>query len=294
MHGADESEELPPEPWIAPTVEPAHRTITADDGVALHYLDWPGPEGAPVLLMVHGRRAHAHWFDPTADHFRSTFHCICPDLRGHGDSGLNGPASIPRFAADLAMIIEHFSDRPIVLLAHSFAGRLAILARQLHGAEPSALIMADTPIYMRPGPQHFENLAKPRTYGSREEAVNRFRLMPPGNSAHPDLLRYIAERSVSEKSDGTWGWRYDEETTQLPFGVDFPEPEELDLEGFDCPTLVIYGERSSLISPEEAETVALRFRHPTLCELQGAHHHLMLDRPGAFNETLEIFFEDAL
>jgi pimeloyl-ACP methyl ester carboxylesterase len=291
----DEDFEYPPsEPWAPPQVEPIHGTIRADDGADLHYLDWPAPEGAPVLLMVHGRRAHAHWFDPTADHFRRYFRCICPDLRGHGDSGLNGPASIPRFAADLAMFVDHFSDRPLVLLAHSFAGRLAILARQLHGAEPSALILADAPIYRRPGPQHFENLAKPRTYPTREEAVKRFRLMPPGHSAHPDLIRYIAERSVCEKSEGAWGWRYNEDTTQLPFGIDFPDPEELDLEGFECPTLVVYGQHSILVSPDEAETVALRFRHPTLCELQGGHHHLMLDRPSAFNEALAIFFEDIM
>lgn len=291
MNPYGEEDEPPSEPWSPPDVQPAHRYFEADDRVKLHYLDWPAPTGAPVLMMVHGRRAHAHWFDPTAPHFHSRYRCICPDLRGHGDSGLDGPVTIPRFAADLAELMGEFADRPVILLAHSFAGRLAILARQLQGAEPAALILADTPIYHRPGPQHFENMARPRTYATREEAVNRFRLLPPGNSAHPDLLRYIAERSVSERPDGTWGWRYSEETTTLPFGVDFPDPDELDLEGFECPVLVIYGEHSILVSPEEAEHVALRFRHPTLCELRGGHHHLTLDRPGAFNQTLEIFFE---
>lgn len=188
---ADETfDDPPPEPWIPPAIEPTHGMLQADDGVELHYLDWPGPQDAPVLLMVHGRRAHAHWFDPTAAHFQQYFRCVCPDLRGHGDSGIKGPASIPRFAADLAMFIEKFSDRPLILLAHSFAGRLAILARQLHGVEPSALIMADTPIYRKPGPQHFENMIKPRTYATREEAISRFRLMPPQHSAHRSSSLY--------------------------------------------------------------------------------------------------------
>jgi pimeloyl-ACP methyl ester carboxylesterase len=282
-----------PEPWTPPAIEPAHRTLTADDGVRLHYLEWPAEAGAPVLLMVHGRRAHAHWFDPVASHFCPQYLCVCPDLRGHGDSGLNGPASLPRFAADLAQLMGQYSGRRLILLAHSFAGRPAILARQLFGVEPDALILADTPIYRRPGPEHFENTAKARTYPTREEAVSRFRLLPPANAAHPDLLRYIAERSVSQRPDGSWGWRYEESTAYLPFGMDFPEPEELDLEGFECPVLVMYGERSTLIGPEEAETVALRFADPTLCELAGGHHHLMLDQPARFNETLEIFFEQA-
>lgn len=288
---SSDAEMTPPEPWTPPPFQPEHRTLTADDGVALHYLDWPAAVGAPVLLMVHGRRANAHWFDPVAAHFSPRFHCICPDLRGHGDSGLNGPASIPRFSADLAQFIRNFHDRPVILVAHSFAGRLAILARQMYGAEPDALILVDAPIYRRPGPAHFENTAKPRVFATREEAVNRFRLLPPGTSANPDLLRYIAERSVGPKPGG-WGWRYDEGTTFLPFGADFPEPDELDMEGFECPALVIYGALSSIVKPEEAETVALRFAHPTLCELPDTHHHLMLDRPNAFNETLEIFFEE--
>jgi pimeloyl-ACP methyl ester carboxylesterase len=282
----------PPEPWTAPAIEPEHRYFLADDGVKIHYLDWGSPSAdAPVLFMVHGRRAHAHWFDPVASHFYSRYHCVAPDLRGHGDSGLAGPASIPRFAEDLAQLMAEFDGRPVILLAHSFAGRLAILAHQMYDAQPAALILADTPIYRRPGPDHFENTAKPRSYSSREEAVERFRLMPPANSAPPDLLSYIAERSVCQKPDGGWGWRYDEGTTYLPFGVDFPEPEELDLEGLEVPVLVIYGEHSFLLGPDEAETVALRFMHPTLCELQGGYHHLMLDRPQAFNESLEIFFE---
>lgn len=289
---AEFDDDLPPEPWTPPSVEPEHRFVAADDGVKLHLLDWGSPRpDAPVLFMVHGRRAHAHWFDPVAAHFHDRYHCVCPDLRGHGDSGLDGPASIPRFAEDLAQLMAGFEGRPLILLAHSFAGRLAILAHQMFGADPAALILADTPIYRRPGPDHFENTAKPRSYATREEAVERFRLMPPANSAHPDLLRYIAERSVSEKPGGGWGWRYDDGTTFLPFGADFPDPDELDLEVFECPVLVVYGEHSFLLGPEEAETVALRFMHPTLCELRGGHHHLMLDRPAAFNETLEIFFD---
>ena len=131
---------------------------------------------------------------------------------------------------------------------------------------------------------------KPKRYPSREVALSRFRLMPPGTSAHPDLLDYIASHSIRQNEDGTWTWRFDEAGTSRPTSIDFPEAEELDIESITCPTLVIYGEYSELFDPEEARIIVDRLPNATLVELPGAYHHLMLDRPRAFNEAIRKFF----
>lgn len=79
---------------------------------------------------------------------------------------------------------------------------------------------------------------------------------------------------------------------QVPFGSDFPEADELEIEKIECPTLVVYGEHSALLIPEEAEFTCDRFPRGKLVELPDTFHHIMLDRPHAFNRVLLEFFQE--
>ena len=55
-------------------------------GVRLHYLEWAGPPGAPVLLLLHGYLAHAHWWDFVAP-WLATEHCRAGLLGLRGATG---------------------------------------------------------------------------------------------------------------------------------------------------------------------------------------------------------------
>lgn len=293
MHRSEQPEKAtsPPEPWTPPRAVPESQFFTADDGVRLHYLEWPSDPDAPTVVLLHGRRAHAHWFDPLVNDLSPRYRLIALDLRGHGRSESNGPAKLTRYAADVAQLAREVRRGPVLLVAHSFAGRLAIMACQDFGLEPDLFVLVDAPIYRRPRHDHPENRMIPKRYGSRETAIQRFRLLPPDHSVHPDLMRYLAEHALREDSEGKWGWQFDEDATVRPFGADFPRPEDLGLEGFQCPALVMYGEFSRLNSVEEAEKVAARLPRGECLALPESYHHLMLDRPAAFNRALSGFFQ---
>lgn len=288
-----EADEYEPEPWSPPEFRPTHHRFLTDDGVSIHYVEWPADPDAPVLLMVHGRRAHARWFDPVAAGLSPRYRCVAMDLRGHGESTANGePATLDRYSADLAQMMDRFKDEKLILLAHSMAGRFAILATQNYGRKPGLLVMADTPIYRRPHHMQAEPEFKPKRYPEKEHALQRFRLMPIGTSAHPDLIQYVAEHALRQLDDGSWTWKFNERSTTRPFGSDFPDATDLNLEALDCPTLIIYGEHSVLFDREEAEITASRFPKSKIVELPGTHHHIMLDRPSAFNQALIEFFAE--
>ena len=53
-------------------------------------------------------------------------------------------------------------------------------------------------------------------------------------------------------------------------------------------------EHSGLVTPLEAQMMAGRLPNAKLVELPGAFHHIMLDRPSAFNRELLEFFADRL
>ncbi len=290
LSSPDDPFDLSYEPWRAPEIEPEHRNFTADDGLELHYVEWPSEAGSPLVVMVHGRRAHARWFDPVAVALTPRYRCVGLDMRGHGDTPAKGAPDLNRHAADLAQFMESFRGGKRILLAHSMGGRVAILAHQSHHLRPDLLVLADTPLSRRP--HHFkpEPPFKNKKYPSKEQALRRFRLMPPGTSANPELLLHVAEYSIRENEDGTWSWKFDEEGTSRPVGIKMPDWNELEMEKIACPTLVIRGERSILMDAEDARATASRIPNSKVVSVAGAYHHLMLDRPGAFNEALLEFF----
>ncbi|MBI1783769.1 alpha/beta hydrolase, partial [Candidatus Sumerlaeota bacterium] len=185
-----------------------------------------------------------------------------------------------------------FPGRKLILFAHSMAGRVVLLAHENHDVLPDLLIMADTPLTRHP--RHFkpEPPFVNKKYPDKEHMLRRFRLMPPGTSANPELLMHIAEHAIRQNEDGTWSWKFSDEGTSRPVGLKMPDFNEMRMETMTCPTLVIYGEHSALVGADEARAIAQRFPRARLVSIPGAYHHLMLDRPKAFNDALLEFLRE--
>lgn len=66
--------------------EPTSGFVETPD-VRLHYVDWGGAAGRPVLLLVHATGFHARLWDPYIAALRDRMRVIALDQRGHGDSG---------------------------------------------------------------------------------------------------------------------------------------------------------------------------------------------------------------
>lgn len=271
---------------------PVHRYFAADDGVKLHYLDWPADPGAPVVALVHGRLAHAHWFDPVVPYLSPRYHCVALDLRGHGDSESSKPISVHRIAADIAEFCELFKGRKLILVGHSYGGGITALAQPLHGIRPNLYVMVDTLIHWDPSEHRKRrpNPSPPKRYASREEILSRFRLLPGGSSAPPEVLRSIAEHSVRQLEDGSWTWRFDEEAVAHPPDGKLLKGEDVPLEKIEAPSLLVYGEHSVVMTAHEVGKVRERIPDAEAVMIPGSHHHITLDRPKEFAEALTAFF----
>lgn len=276
----------------APALRPTHRYFAADDGLKLHYLDWPADPGAPVVALIHGRLAHAHWFDPAIPYLSPRYHCVALDLRGHGDSASSKPISVHRVAADVAEFCQQFRGRRLILVGHSYGGGITALAQPLHGLRPDLYVMADTMIHWDPSEhrKRHPEPSPPKRYASRDEILGRFRLLPGGSSAEPEVLRYIAEHSIRQLEDGTWTWRFDEEAVAHPPDGRLLKGDDIPLERIEAPTLLVHGELSIVMNKFELEKVKRRMPRAESCMIAGAHHHITLDRPKEFAEALVAFF----
>ena len=105
-----------------------------------------GPEGAPVLLLLHGWVASGglnwhHAFEPLGRHFR----VIAPDLRGHG----RGIRSWRRFrledcADDVAALLDELRVDSAIAAGYSMGGPIAKLLWRRHPSRVAGLVLCAT------------------------------------------------------------------------------------------------------------------------------------------------------
>lgn len=122
-----------------------------------------------------------------------------------------------------------------------------------------------------------------RTYLSREEAVARFQVIPASNHMTPTLRKRIASHSVVQDSDGRWGFKFD----PAWFAIAVTPPP--DLAAIRCPTLVLRGEESPLLSVDGAQQLCAAIPEARWTEIPGAGHHIHLDQPEPFLAALRVF-----
>jgi pimeloyl-ACP methyl ester carboxylesterase len=282
--------------------EPVSRTHVSQ-GLELHYLDW-GNAGAPVLMLVHGMKDHAHSWDWAAQALRHDWRVIAPDLRGHGDSewSADGAYLSPYHVIDIADLIDTLGCEQLTIVAHSFggnvSGRYAALfperVRKLalvDGLGPTAQAMAG---WHQRGPvkRTREWLDKkrevatrtPRQLASMDEAISRMAAANKNLSA--DQTRHLALHGVRRQADG-YRWKYD------PFiGTFLPEDFAVDLAAFwseiTAPTLLCWGTESWTTNPATDGRMA-HFRDSRTVVFEKAGHWLHHDQLDVFLDTLRDF-----
>jgi pimeloyl-ACP methyl ester carboxylesterase len=118
-----------------------------DDGVELFYTEHGT---GPPVLAIHGWSCDSNdwmWQIPALE---AGHRVIAPDLRGHGRSSVPaGGFTPPRFAADLARLLERLDAGPVVAMGHSLGTVVASTLAVEHPELVSVLILVD-PVYGLP------------------------------------------------------------------------------------------------------------------------------------------------
>jgi pimeloyl-ACP methyl ester carboxylesterase len=119
-----------------------------------------------------------------------------------------------------------------------------------------------------------------RSYESRSEAVERLRFVPGAAHVDESLRRQIAEHSVRQEPDGRHWFKFDPRW----FGV--PARPQPDASNVRCPTLIVRGEESPLLSQEGARALCDELPGGRLVEIAASGHHVLLDQPSALLDAL--------
>ena len=253
----------------------------------LHLLDWEGD--GPPLLLLHGMAGHAHWWDPVAPQLLAKFHVLAMDLRGHGESSWVDPPcyQMEDYALDLERVRKSMGWDRFHLAAHSLGARVSLLYAYQNPERLRRMALLDFLVSV-PRSDHSKFMRRRDRsqpyYLSREEILHRFRLQPEQTLASPEILRGLALHAVRESQEGKWTWRFDWRAVHL----DYLPAWEL-LPRISIPSLVVRGEKSTVMPREDFERVLRELKGSRGIEILGAYHHVTLDNPLELGRELLAF-----
>lgn len=260
------------------------------DGVTLHTLHRGDPTRVPLVLL-HGGGANAHWWDAVAPALAERFHVVALDFRGHGDSDHPSRRETGAFQHDLSALLDHLGDPRAILMGHSMGGHVAVrhAASCVPEVRPRALVAVEV---ARGGGSRERRrmrlaLAARRTYATREEAVARFRFLPPAPHADETTRRRVAEHSVRSEGE-RFGFKFDPAWFTVP-----PAPRP-DLSRIGSPTLIVRGEESSLLTSEGADELTREIGDAHLRAIPDAGHNVHVERPEDFLAAIFPFLDGVL
>jgi pimeloyl-ACP methyl ester carboxylesterase len=262
------------------------------NGLTLHYLDW-GPLDAPAVVLLHGITGHARVWDHLAERLLPGRRVLALDQRGHGDSdpAPDDDYRVATMADDLAAFTGSLRLERFSLVGHSMGGRIAIKYAADHAARLDRLVIVDIGPDIEPaGLQRVRAMMaqSPERLETEEWAVEYVRRANPLQDL--DLLRARVRHGLKRLPDGGLAWKYAKGLRDMMRAgrrdvVDLWEP----LPRIACPTLIIRGAESDILSPAVAKKMAERLPDGRLVEITGAAHTVPADRPEEFVGQVRAF-----
>ncbi len=273
-------------------------------GRRLHVLEW-GNIGAPVLLLVHGMRDHAHSWDWLAAGLAETFHILAPDLRGHGDSEWAAAYNIPDYVSELAELVAALDASPASLVGHSLGGHIAVRYAACFPESVTCLCSiegVELPIIreQRRAPRSYparlrawiEGQAvlatrKPRHYATLAKAQAHMSAAHP--TIAPDMIAHLTLHGVIEDPGIGLRWKYDNAARlRAPEDASGVELDQT-LAGIACSTLLAFGDQSWIELPSPQRLSHIR-SHRAL-QFPDASQWLHLQSRPAFLAALSNFLD---
>ena len=270
------------------------------DGLRLHYLDWGARQG-PTVLLLHGFAQSGHSFDFVSLSLSDRFRVVAPDLRGHGESDWSPDGDYRRetMLADVIRLVETLDLAPVALVGLSLGGTLGYMLAASRPDLARSLVIVDIAPRVEPkGARRVREFVEGKDYfDSLQEMVEAVKAFRPGRSE--EQLRGSVLRNAKHHPDGRWSWKYDP-VMRRPVSARQHDPEQermlwAALENVRCPTLVVRGADSDVVSQESVDEMVARLPQITGAKsttVEGAGHLVPGDNPAGFIRAVEPFLSE--
>ncbi len=256
---------------------PTRHAVTRD-GTQLVYWTWPG--AGPPALLLHGIGNYGRYWDLFADAVAGRLMLVAPDARGHGESGRPADEyATADFTADALAVLDATGVERAVVVGHSMGGLHSISLTARHPERVRALVIVDASLDPLPaGAERAERLlsGRPTRFRDHVEARAYLERTSPG---YPAAVYENRLAFAFREENGALVWRSDPAALARIMRGRMPTEDRWDvLATVACPTLVVRGTRSNVLSEEVAQQMVQTLANGRLMEVD-AGHNVPLDRP---------------
>ena len=275
--------------------EPRLHHVQCLDSRGLHrmaYWEWGDASNPRVLVCVHGLSRQGRDFDTLAQDLAGAYatghyRVVCPDVVGRGQSDwLADPTgyAIPSYVADMVTLLARLNASQLDWVGTSMGGLIGLGVASLPGSPVRRLVLNDVgPTIQADALQRIgAYLGQPAQWPSVEAAADDLLAVSQGFGPHSREQWLALTRPQLKVSGSGYKPHYDP-AIALPFKAVTPQMvavgEAALWAGYDrlsCPTLLLRGADSDLLSPATAALMTTRGPKAQLHEFAGVGHAPML------------------
>ncbi|WP_317203718.1 alpha/beta hydrolase [Janthinobacterium sp.] len=252
------------------------------------YKEWGAADNPRVLVCAHGVTRVSDDFDNLARALAGDYRVICPDIVGRGRSGwLRNPQlyRIPQYVSDmvtlLARVLANGERQSVAWFGTSMGGLIGLGLASLPDSPVERLILNDIGPTLAPEALQRigDYIGQDLRFPTFEAAAKFIRDVSLSFGRHTEAEWHkLAADVLRQDKDGQWIRHYDMGLA-LPFRSATPESARADeatlwaaYDAVSCPTLLVRGADSDLLSRETAAVMAGRGPKARLVEIADCGH----------------------
>ena len=273
--------------------EPRLDHVQCLDPGGLHrmaYWEWGDPANPRVLVCVHGLSRQGRDFDTLARAMCTEYRVVAPDVVGRGRSDwLVDPAgyALPAYVADMVTLIARLRAETVHWVGTSMGGLIGLGLASLQNSPIARFVINDVgptlqaEAIVRIG----DYLGLPLHWNSLDEAADYMLSISRTFGPHT-REQWLALTRPMLKPDGDGFRPHYDPAIAVPFKSVTPEMaaagEMMMWRAWDslrCPTLLLRGAESDLLTRDTALAMTQRGPHAQLHEFAGVGHAPMLVQP---------------
>jgi len=247
------------------------------------YVEWGDAANPKVLVCVHGLTRSGRDFDFLAQALAADYRVVCPDVVGRGRSDWLRNKSLyalPQYCADMTALLARLNVETVHWVGTSMGGLIGMALACQPETPITRLVLNDVgPVITATSLERIGTYlgAAPRFDSIEQaEAFVRFVSATFGSFSN-EQWRHLTVHVTRTASDGKIEFAYDPGIAQS-FREMLAASDGKDVElwplydGIACPTLLLRGETSDLLTHDAALQMAGRGPRATLVEVPGVGH----------------------
>jgi pimeloyl-ACP methyl ester carboxylesterase len=272
------------------------RFIQAEDGTRLHVkLHRSKDPRGPTCLLLHGFGDGGYVWEDTTAALADICSTAVLDLRGHGDSGPSpsGIYDLDMNLKDVSTVVSRLALTRLILVGHSFGGEIVLRL----AAQPSTVAA----IFVDIAPTVDIETAHQATVYMRE-TMRTYKSIEQYSSLLKEMRLLLSEAVARQLATGSLrvcegGFELKLDPALIKYADDeftsAPQWREL-LPQIRCPTLVVRGAGSAMVSASAAKEMVRLLPRAQLVTIPRSGHAVMSDNPSAFCASLAGFIRALL